>query len=590
MIVRPDGKILHHNTATNQLLGYEGDTLKGRRVHDLLTMSSVAELNALIADHESDDVTKKMMAQHRDGSEVLLSVQIMPWLDADENPRCTLVLRNITDEMKEKELTREDYHLANTAIKNARMGIFSYNPIKDEVTLSTIWYELMGLDPNDPVDFRAEWTSRIHPEDRAHTLQRIQPCLDGVSEESSYACRVRSKDDTTWLWMGIKVSIAERDAAGTVTRIIGVMTDITERKTVENALRKAEEQFRSAYEGAVVGMAVTDLDGTWLRVNPALCNLLGYSEEALLSTDTHSLTHPDDVPKSREQMALLQAGKIPNYQIEKRFIRSNGATMWALVSVGVVSDALGQPEQFISQVLDITEQRRLAQLKTEFVSTVSHELRTPLTSVLGALELLSFLDEEPLSDEARRLLFIALKNGKRLHSLINDVLDFEKFSSLKMRFELTHQNIPLLVEDAVLTNMVTADKFGVQFAIDCADRSVAAFVDAKRLQQVMTNLLTNAAKFADEGSIVDIAIEGLPDFVRVSISNAGPCIPKAFHDQIFRPFAQAAPSATRKRDGTGLGLNITRQIVEQTGGTIGFESTEGEKTTFWFTIPVKKPT
>lgn len=589
MIVGQDGAILHCNDAAARLFGYSVHALSGRPVFDVLPVASVAELNALIAPGADDVIIQGMMGQKRSGSEVSLGIHITAWSDEEHGPRHAMVLRDITDQIKAEELAKDDLSLANSAIKIARIGVFGFNPVTDAVTVSSIWCDIMGLDPHAQIDFREEWISRIHPDDIEKVMELVQACAEGVREKVSYACRLRSRDDKQWLWMGSNLSVAKRDAAGNVTRVIGAMTDITERKTIEIALQKAEEQFRSAYESAVVGMAVVSLDGTWLRVNPALCELLGYSEDEMLSADIQSFTHPDDLDESRVRMDLLMAGDIPSYQIEKRYIRANGAYMWALVSVGVVRDGDGQPEQFVFQILDITQQRRLAQLKSEFVSTVSHELRTPLTSVLGSLDLLSLMDDEPFSDEAQRLLFIAQENGKRLHALINDVLDFEQFSVMQMRFELSRQNISSLVEEAVLTNMVSADKFRVRFKINCSDRSLKGFVDTKRFQQVMANLLTNAAKFADEGSTIDVSVEGEPKVVKVSITNDGVGISDEFSEQIFKPFAQAVPTATRKRDGTGLGLNITKQIVEQTGGTIGFNSAVGARTTFWFTVPVNKP-
>jgi signal transduction histidine kinase len=196
------------------------------------------------------------------------------------------------------------------------------------------------------------------------------------------------------------------------------------------------------------------------------------------------------------------------------------------------------------------------------------------------------MDDEPFSDGAQRLLFIAQENGKRLLALVNDILDFEKFSARRMQFTLSRHQIAGLIEEAVLTNMATADKYGVKYNIGRQDWSLTGFVDPKRFQQVMTNLLVNAAKFADQGSIIDVTVEGQAEAIRVSVANKGAGIPDAFRDHIFKPFSQAALSATRARGGTGLGLNITKQIVEQTGGTIGFESDQGGRTTFWFTVPI----
>lgn len=589
MIVGPDGGILHCNGATNRLFGYDGDELMGRPVFDVLPVTSVSELNAFIESPAVDAIVKGIIGRNRDGDPVALAVHMTAWSDADRGLQHALVLRDITAEMEADLLSKAELKRANSAIKGARIGVFEYDSVADTVIVSNIWRELLELEDSDTVDVQKAWRERVHPDDLHFALQPIRICLADIDERASCEYRFRSKDGSQWRWMRADISIAKRDAAGRVTRLIGAMTDITIRKTTENALRESVEQFTSAFENSTVGKAIVGLDGKWLRVNPALCELFGYSEEELLSTDFQTLTHPEDLNDDLVKLDLLKAGEIPAYQIEKRYLRANGAIIWGLLSVGMVKDVDGRPDQFISQIVDITEQRRLSELKSEFVAIVSHELRTPLTSILGSLALLSSMDDEPFSDEAQRLLYIAQENGKRLNALVNDILDFEKFSARQMRFTLSRHRIVGLVEEAVLTNIGSADKFGVRFDIVCSDRSLTGLVDPKRFQQVMTNLLTNAAKFAEEGSTIDVVVEGRPKVIRVSVANEGDGIPDAFRDQIFKPFSQAATLATRARGGTGLGLNITKQIVEQTGGTIGFDSDQDGRTTFWFTVPLNEP-
>ncbi|MDA3858221.1 MAG: PAS domain-containing sensor histidine kinase [Roseovarius sp.] len=591
MIIGPDGRILHCNRATNRLFGYSADELVGRPAFDVLPIRSVPELNAFIAPPAIDAIIKGMIGRSQRGEPVPLAVHMTAWSDAEHGLQHALVLRDITDEIDAARLAKDEMKRANNAIKGAHIGVFEYNPITDTLIVSDIWRELMELDgPDfDAIDVQQEWRTRVHPDDLDTALEAIRICLEDISDHASCEYRLRSRNGSCWRWMQTDVAVAKRDEDGHVIRVSGAMKDITERKTTENALRRSVAQFRSAFESASIGVAIVDLDGRFLQVNPALRDLLGYSEEDLLTTDFQSLTHPDDLNESLLKRDLLKIDSISDYQIEKRFIRANGAIRWGLLSVGMVRDADGQPEHFISQIVDVTEQRRLSELKSEFVATVSHELRTPLTSVLGSLALLSSMDTEVLSEQAQRLLYIAQENGKRLHALVNDILDFEKFSDRQVRFTLSRHRIAELIEEAVLANIPSAEKFGVRFDVGRPVRSLKAFVDPKRFQQVMANLLTNATKFADEGSSIKIMVEGRANDVRVSITNEGPGIPETFHDQIFKPFSQAASSATRARGGTGLGLNITKQIVEQTGGTIGFESVQGGRTTFWFTVPVNEP-
>lgn len=589
MIVGPDGAILRCNRATDRLFGYGDGDLMGRPVFDVLPVASVAELNAFIEAPAIDAIVKGMIGRSRNGNPLPLAVHITAWSDAERGLQHALVLRDVTEEMELVRQSKDELKRANNVIRGARIGVFDYDSDTNAVIVSDIWRELLELDASDTTDVQEEWRARVHPGDLDRALEPIRICLEGRSERASCEYRLRSKDGSHWRWMRTDVAISRRDKAGRVIHLIGAMTDITDRKTTEDALRRSVEQFKSAFDNATVGKAIVGLDGRFLRVNPALCDIFGYSEADLLQADFQTLTHPDDLKQDLFKLDLLKAGSIPAYQIEKRYIRENGATIWGLLSVGMVKDADGRPDHFISQIIDVTEQRRLIELKSEFVATVSHEIRTPLTLVLGSLTLLSSMDDEPFSDEAQRLLYIAEENGKRLHALVDDILDFEKFSKRQMRFTLARHRVAGLVEEAVFANMAFADNYGVRFHIECPDQSLAAWVDPKRFQQVMTNLLTNAAKFANKGSNVDVSVKGQMKAVRISVSNDGDGVPPAFRDQIFKPFAQAAPSATRARGGTGLGLNITKQIVEQTGGKIGFDSEAGGRTTFWFTVPVNKP-
>ncbi|SEM03195.1 PAS domain S-box-containing protein [Roseovarius azorensis] len=589
MIVGSDGRILHCNAATHGLFGYDPDVLIGRAVFDLLPVTSVSELNAHIKPPAIDAVVKGMIGRKCNGAPILLAVQITAWVDAEHGLQHALALRDITYESEAEKATRDELKRANNAIRGARIGVFEYDPSAQSVIVSDILRELMELDPMDTADVQQEWRARVHPYDLDIALEPIRLCQKGLRERASCEYRLREKNGAGWRWIRMDVAVAKRDKARTVTRLIGAIREITERKKVESELRRSEEQLRLAFEHAPIGKAIVGLDGRWMRVNPALCDLLGYSEDDLLKTDFQSLTHPDDLHGDLHRLEQLKAGTISDFRVEKRYIRSDGAIVWGLLSVNVVRNARGKPDHFVSQIVDVTERRRLDEMKNEFVATVSHELRTPLTSILGSLSLLSFMDAEPLSDEAKRLLFIAQQNGDRLHALINDILDFEKFSARQIDFSLSRQRIINLVESSTLSNLALSDQFGVRFNIICPDRSVSGYVDDKRFQQVMANLLSNAAKFADTGSTVDITVENHEKAVRVSVTNRGCVIPDSFRSQIFKPFSQAARSSTRKRGGTGLGLSITRQIVEQSGGTIGFESDQNGVTTFWFTVPTEEP-
>lgn len=589
MIIGPDGAILHCNSASHRLFGYEGNELVERPVFEVLSIASVDELHAQIEPSAIDAIIKDVMGRSKAGNPIPLVVQVTAWNDANRGLQHALALRDVTDEIEAARFAKAELARVNNAVKGARIGVFEYNPVANTVIVSDIWRDLLELEPSDEVDVQMEWRGRVHPDDLETALKPVQMCIGKICERATAEHRCRAKDGSHWRWMHVNLSVSQRDKAGRVTRVIGAMTDITESKVTEEKLRISAEQFRSTFNSKTIGKAIIGLDGNLKLVNSALCDLLGYSEGELLKTTFQVLTHPDDLDAVLLKIDSLMDGSISSYQLEKRLIRANGAIVWGLASIDIVRDAEGHPDHFILQVSDLTEQRRVSDLRNKFVSTVSHELRTPLTSVLGSLTLLSSMEDEPFSDAAQRLLFIAQENGKRLHALVNDILDFEKFSAQQMQFKLSRHKIIRLIDEAVLANLVSADRYEVRFQIHCSDRSLTGFVDPKRFQQVMTNLLTNAAKFADKGSTIDVTVEKQSEVIRVEVTNEGVGISQAFRNQVFKPFAQEVTSSTGAKGGTGLGLNITKQIVEQTGGTIGFDSDQGGKTTFWFTVPINEP-
>jgi PAS domain S-box-containing protein len=352
------------------------------------------------------------------------------------------------------------------------------------------------------------------------------------------------------------------------------------------ALGMSEETFRSAMQSASIGMALVTPDGQWLKVNPAVCTLLGYTEQEFLQRNFQALTHPDDLEADMRLLRDTLAGHIDRYRMEKRFLHKSGRIVWGLLSVALVRDGTGRPNYFVSQIQDITEQKEVERLKNEFISVVSHELRTPLTAIRGSIGLALGPLAEQLTEQTRRLLAIADNNCERLILLINDILDVDRIASGRMRFDLKDHSVAQLVRNAVEVMQPYAQRFEVRIDVEAIDPAIRVKVDDDRVIQVLSNLLSNAAKFSPPRAIVRVFAELSGNRVRVSVKDTGIGIADSFRSRIFEKFSQADASSTRRASGTGLGLNIARQMVERMDGQIGFESTVDEGSTFWVELPM----
>lgn len=403
--------------------------------------------------------------------------------------------------------------------------------------------------------------------------------------------------------------------------VLIIMRDVSDRKRAEAALQDSEERFRRSFDDAAVGMGLLTLEGNWIRVNPALCQLTGYDSDAMLSKTFQDITHPDDLRTDLSLVRRCLAGEMQTYQREKRYIHHQGHGVWVQINVSLVRNEAGQPLYFISQIQDISERRLVEQMKRDFISVVSHELRTPLTAIRGSLGLLASGIYAQDADKSRRMIDIAVADSERLVRLVNDILDLERLQSGQMRLLMEPCGVQDLIQQVVGTLQPVADQHQIDLHHQAAHLILWAAPDA--VIQILTNLVGNAIKFSPAHSTIQIQVDptdrvgpgtctttaawsnsdrvnpGLtpdpapapngphPDiWALFSVRDQGRGIPIDQLDQIFDQFQQVDASDSREKGGTGLGLTICRAIVQQHGTRIWVESCIGQGSTFYFTLPL----
>ena len=325
-----------------------------------------------------------------------------------------------------------------------------------------------------------------------------------------------------------------------------------------------------------------DFNGIVQTCNPAAIKTFGYRKYDLIGHNIVKLAAAFHTTDTHSPMHQFMLNRI--YSLEGR--RKNGSSfpMEFILNEIILNDET----HYVASIRDISERKRLEKAKDEFLSTITHELRTPLTAIKGSLGLaLGGLDIK-IDSRVKSILDIASANTDRLILLINDILDVQKIESNNMEFFFENCSLSELARECIEDSLPYAEKKGVSVIFNSTAHTTDIKADAIRIRQVISNLLSNAIKFSHEGHHVVAWIEQGASNVTLFIKDQGRGIPDSFRKNIFTKFAQLDSSDTRSTGGTGLGLNISKAIINRHGGEIGYTSRENAGSTFYFSLPIKR--
>lgn len=390
-----------------------------------------------------------------------------------------------------------------------------------------------------------------------------------------------------------------KDDAGRLIGAINSLVDVTEQKQTEESLRDQRERLRALFEQATAGIAQVDLSGRFLFVNRQFCRIVGYSVEELLLMRMQDITHPDDVEPNLKLFARA-ADRGEPYVMEKRYIRKDGAQVWISLSANIMRDAAGKADSILGIIIDITERKhaeeRLSDAKREaelantakdrFLAVLSHELRTPLTPVAMAIATLE--GRRDLPETVQHDIAMIRRNIDLETRLIDDLLDITRISHGKIRLAPR----PTAVHDVIVNvleicrNDAQAKRLELCSELNAVGDRVMG--DPARLQQVLWNLVKNSIKFTPENGRVTIRTSSPSDsHIQIEVCDTGIGIEPPALARIFNAFEQGEQTVTRQFGGLGLGLAISKALVELHGGMIAAHSDgRGKGSRFVLNLPI----
>ncbi|PVY70058.1 PAS domain S-box-containing protein [Tamilnaduibacter salinus] len=595
-----EGVITLFNPGAETLLGYSADELVGVHTPAIFHWAPEVEERAARLSEELDvpingfdafvgkarrgtpeTLTWTYVRKNGEHRRVRLSVSAMK----DETGRINGFLGmavDITERLRAEKAARLATERFSEAFNSAALGMALVSLKGGWLDVNEALTNLFGYSREELL--ATDFQSLTHPEDLDSDLALLRDLLDGRINRYQIKKRYYRQDGSI---MHALLSVGlVTDDKGAPLHFVSQIQDVSSEHHAVEELEANRRFLQKLFDSLVDAVLVLDADTTIISHNQAAAELfelpadaVGSSLNTRLPELTDRLTAEEANPaedKTHESLlarwdtTLTLAGKPPT-PLELSLSRVRGQYDplhgWVLVA------------------RDLTESQRNEQLKNEFVSTVSHELRTPLASISGSLRLITGGAAGEVPERMAKMLRIAEQNSHRLIQLVNDLLDLNKLAAGEMELRFEDIELGPAIEQAIEQMQNFAAPYEVTLNRTGSPLG-QVHVDPDRLQQILANLISNACKHSPRGSEVTIHCESnMEGSALVSVIDQGPGIPASFRSRIFERFAQADASDSRAKGGTGLGLAVTRELVERMGGVIGFESRDGEGARFWFRFP-----
>lgn len=505
--------------------------------------------------------------------------------------------RDVTALAREEARLRRREQLLIDTQNVAHFGVWEWDLSQPTAEWSEALYQIYGLEPGSHVPSYEDYLTRVHPDDRERVVEAtngvFQRCEPYDHDERVFRSTGELRYLHTW-------AHPVMDATGKLVRLLGVCQDITDRKLAEAERQEFEARLRAVFDASPIGIATVRERGEVVDASPALARLLGVSTDALIGTPIADRLHPEDADRYARFLSGAYDADRPLPRVRVRLARGDQAT-WvritaAPLSTGAVPHLLLLFEDLspveraeradalaTSRLMRIQELERDAEWKSTLLSVTSHEMKNPLSPMVLMLEMLQAGDYGPLDEAQSDAISLVGQQAERLSHLVRDIMDMARIEQGKLTVRPRDLDVVTLVRRVTRTFGPLARQWGVDLRCEIPAGSVPARLDPDRAEQVLVNLLANALEFTPSGGAVTARLSACPKGVQLSVEDTGPGLSAPQREGLFRAFTQLG--GRRRGVGTGLGLFVSKHLVDAHGGRIWVESEEGAGSTFFVTFP-----
>jgi len=601
IIIHEEGTIADFNTAAYKMFGYDPDELKGKLLLSLFETSFHKEISERIT--RIKVLKDEWVGVKKDGTLFDVEIYSRSHIYKDKEVRIISVL-DISARKKTERALRSSELFLNAAVEGTNVGIWEWNLVTNKMTFNEAWRKLRRVRRDQVPGSFDEWKQTVLAEDLPGLLEALKNHLRGLTPMFHYVYRSSAGEGDIVIEAKGKLV---RDENNMPVRIVGTAVDITDRQKMEDALRKSRAQLAALIENREETIWAIDSKFRLTDFN----NSFALIYKKLFDVDVKHgdlIAHPlsvEEQAKWRHRYQKCLQGESLSFvedlliDDEKVFIEFAANPMrvpdGTIIGVSVLGRNITQQKNFERSLQQAKNAAEAAnRTKSQFLANISHEIRTPMNGIIGFTDLLL---QTKVNDKQKEYLDIVRYSADSLLQLINDLLDLSKIEAGKLLLGNREYDIRKLLRAIIKSFKPKAKQQHLSITLSI-DRSVPAIVvgDEMRLQQIFVNIIGNAVKFSDHGTVeVRLKRQNSGDekvILYAEVKDEGIGIPKDRQEAIFEAFHQLGDPYTSKYGGTGLGLSITKRLISMMDGTIGVDSEPGKGSLFHFTVdlglPVKK--